>query len=179
MLTPERIRELLDYDPDTGILTWRRRGIRPGCERPDGGWNTRFAGKKAGRPDKNGHWYVAISVDLYRTKNFAAHRLAWVLYYGAWPSQNIDHANGLPADNRIANLRLATQTQNMRNTRVRSDNTSGHKGVSWSAKSKKWYAYINANGRMIPLGKFRNREDAVTTRRQAAREYFGEFARED
>ena len=178
-LTPEKLRELLNYDPETGVLTWRKRAVRPGLARSDKGWNTRFVGKTAGRPGKHGHIYIGIAYrKLYETRNFAAHRLAWVHFYGEWPSTEIDHVNGVPSDNRISNLRLASRTQNMRNTRMRSDNTSGCKGVYWSKKSKKWCAFITINKKVTALGAFTDKQEAIKVRQDAARIYHGEFSSE-
>ncbi len=177
-LTPEQVRCLLDYDPATGILTWRLRPIRPGFERQDKGWNTRFAGKPAGRLGKHGHFYVGIAYRrLYETRNFSSHRLAWVHYYGEWPTCDIDHKNRDPADNRIDNLRLTTQTQNLGNARMRKDNTSGVRGV-YRHKSGKWYAFITRDKRVTYLGSFVRKEDAIACRQRAALEVFGEFANE-
>jgi hypothetical protein len=173
------VREWMDYDPGTGQMVWRKRAIRPGLERTDGGWNTRFAGKVvAGRRHRHGHLYVNIAWPRLCQKNYAAHRLAWAHFYGEWPVVGIDHINGNPSDNRIANLRLASQTQNMRNSRRRSNNTSGVKGVSWAKRQRKWYAYINVGGRMRSLGLFSALGDAVAARRAAALHHFGEFASE-
>ncbi len=178
-LTPERVRELLDYDPFTGILSWRERPIRPGCERPDKGWNTRFAGKPAGRPDKHGHIYIGIAYRrLYETRNFPAHRLAWAHYYGEWPVCDLDHKNRNPADNRIDNLRLATATLNLGNARQRKDNTSGVRGVYWDKKSRRWSAFITINRKVVNLGRFPNKAAAIHARQTLARHIFGEFANE-
>lgn len=178
-LPVEQLRKYLTYDPDTGFLTWLERAVRLGLDRTDKGWNTRLAGTRAGRIGTGGAIYVGISYRrLYESRNFAAHRVAWALHYGEWPTEDIDHINGDPTDNRIVNLRLATDSQNLRNARRRSDNTSGVRGVSWSKKSRKWYAYINVGGRMIALGKFTDKAKAVAVRRAAALHHFGEYALE-
>jgi len=169
----DMLKAILAYDPETGFLIWKRRTLRPGMERNDKGWNTRFVGKAAGRPHRNGHLLVNISY-----KNYSAHRLAWWMHYGEQPSGHIDHINGNPSDNRIANLRIATPSQNMRNARMRTDNKSGHKGVCWSERDKRWRAYMHVNGRMIDLGNFKTLEAAVEKRVQAAKKTFGEFYRE-
>lgn len=174
-MTPSQARALLDYDSLTGIFTWKRRKLRKGFERIDKGWNTRFAGKLvAPRVHKHGHRQIGL-----HCHNYMAHRLAWMIHYGKVPSRHLDHINGDPQDNRIANLRLATQSENMRNSCRRKDNTSGVRGVSWDKKSQKWYAYINTGGygSMVSLGHFNNIEDAANARKIAEIKYFGEFAR--
>jgi hypothetical protein len=88
----------------------------------------------------------------------------------------IDHINGDSLDNRRANLRPATPLQNMRNTRRRSDNTSGYKGVSWDQHRSAWAAYIRITGRRQFLGRYGDLADAARAYDAAARQHFGEFA---
>lgn len=176
-ISPERIRELLDYDPLTGLLTWRRRLVRPGRERTDKAWNSAYVGKPAGAIGKRGAIYIVVSRELPRTARLAAHRVAWAHYHGVWPSVLIDHINHNTADNRIANLREATATQNLRNSRLSPKNTSGVKGVSWSKRRRKWHAYIGVGKRKrVNLGMFSDIHEAIQVRQQAAFSLFGEFA---
>lgn len=118
--------------------------------------------------------YVTI-----RTNNIAylAHRLAWLLYYGIWPTDIIDHKNGIKSDNKISNIRLGTQSKNMVNTGLYSHNTSGHKGVTWSKKDNRWRATISIDGKLKQLGQFINKEDAIECRNKACIEKYGEFYR--
>lgn len=90
----------------------------------------------------------------------------------------VDHVNGLGTDNRRSNLRLCSQHENMRNTAIRSDNTSGYKGVSWNREKKKWNAYVNTFGKRYRLGYFSTLQEAVQARRAKAQELHGSFARE-
>src|SRR5262245_53364654 len=119
-LTQEQLRAALHYDPQTGIFTWRWRATA--MQRT----NTWRAGKPAGcvRPDG----YIKIVID-YRP--YMAHRLAFLYMTGAWPVGEPDHKNGIPADNRWRNLRPATKSQNNANSKLRSNSTSGHKGIYW------------------------------------------------
>lgn len=174
-MTPEIARALLSYNPLTGRFIWLERVLRPGFERLDKGWNTRFAGRRvAERSHRHGHLQIGLFC-----KNYMAHRLAWMIHYGEIPASDLDHKNGDPKDNRIENLRPCTQSQNLRNARTRKDNTSGTRGVSWDKKRKRWYAYINTGGRgsMLALGMFEHLHDAIEARRVAEIKYFGEFAR--
>ena len=174
LITAEELRKLVSYDPETGDFTWRRRALRPGLERIDRGWNTRLAGRAAAlRLDKKGYRQIGIAP----FSNLFAHRLAWLYVYGEWPAAELDHINGDPLDNRIANLRLADRQKNMRNQKIRVNNTSGVKGVSYDKKSSRWYAYINVSKRMIPLGMFDLKDDAVRVRLAAEKRIFGEFMR--
>lgn len=168
----ETIRERFDYDEPTGILKWKPRTLRPECARLDKAWNTRLAGTSVGVKHRHGHLYASINY-----KHYAVHRLIWLYVHGRWPSRVIDHINGNPSDNRISNLRECTQLENMRNSRLRTDNTSGVKGVYWEKKERKWMAYINVNGKMKALGRFAAKEDAIASRTKAEAEFFGAFAR--
>jgi hypothetical protein len=161
-LTLERLREALDYDPGTGAFAWRiaKRGINK-CD-------------PAGTVIKG---YVQIGLDqvFYR-----AHRLAWLYVYGRWPQGDIDHINGVRGDNRIANLREATHSQNMANRGPQKNNKSGFKGVSQHTQTGKWIAFIKAksgNSKVRNLGSFDTPEEAHRAYRAAASELFGEFAR--
>ena len=155
-LAAERLRELLEYFPETGIFRWRvsRQRVRVGS----------IAGCL------NGDGYLTIMVD---GKKHRAHRLAWLYVHGTWPKDQIDHINRDRADNRIENLREATPTENNRNQNKRYDNTSGHVGVSWSKAAQKWVAQIRHLGKKIHLGFFTEKEDAIAARAAAEIELWG------
>lgn len=174
-LTAEILRELVTYDPDTGNFTWRRRKLRHGLERIDRGWNTRLAGNPVAKR-RHRHGHLQIGLAEYGS-NFMAHRLAWLYVHGSWPSMDLDHINGKHDDNRIANLREVTKSQNLMNQKMRVNNTSGVTGVSWAAKSKKWSAQIQVRGKMISLGRFVDKDEAIRVRQEAEDRYFGEFMR--
>lgn len=161
-LTAERLRQLLSYDPETGVFKWRSR--RSGV---------RTAGMVAGNWSSS-TGYCQIMIDK---RNYTAHRLAWLYQTGAWPGCEIDHINTDCTDTRWVNLREATQTQNRGNTRVRSDNTSGFKGVSWYKRDRKWDARVKVNGKQVYLGRFDDQHDAALVYAAAAYGAFGEFAR--
>ena len=150
MLTQVRLRELLSYDPATGVFVRlvRSRGCR--------------VGDVAGCRNKNG--YVRITVDR---KLYFAHRLAWLYVHGAWPVDGIDHINRDPSDNRLANLREATTAENLQNQRIPKNNTSGFIGVSWHHPAKKWQAYIKLNGKNRYLGHFTDPAEAYAAYREA------------
>lgn len=159
-ITPEIVRADLAYDPMTGVFTWtaRRVGVSHGA--------------KVGIVNKHG--YVVIPL---RRVQFHAHRLAWAHYFGAFPTGQIDHINGDKADNRIANLRLASPSQNKANTKAQKNNGHGSKGVFWSKKDGRWIARIQKSGIRRSLGSFLSYDAAVSAYETAAREMFGEFAR--
>lgn len=143
-LTQARLRELLDYDPGTGVFTWkvRRGGVR---------YNL-IAGSKC---PKTG--YVYVRIDRCRK---LAHRLAFMWVEGRWPTHEIDHRNGVRDDNKWVNLREATHRENSQNIKFRSDNKSGYQGVSWHSASKKWRAFINIGQKFHHLGLFEDPREA-------------------
>lgn len=151
-LTRERLQEVLDYDPDTGIFKCkvsRSRRVKPGD----------VAGCV------NGHGYWRITVDY---TSYWAHRLAWLYVTGVWPTLNIDHINGIRSDNRFGNLREATTTQNHQNSRF-SCGRSKYRGVSWHKKANKWQTQIKINGKSHYLGLFDTEKDAAESYQSARR----------
>lgn len=106
-----------------------------------------------------------------------AHRLAWALHHGSWPEHQIDHIDGNPDNNAIANLRAATVAQNLWNRSAYKRGRSGFKGVSRCKRSGLWRANINVNGRYISLGRHRTAKDAARAYLEAALRYHGEFAK--
>lgn len=137
MLTQERLKELLDYDPDAGIFT-RRIAM-----------NGHRAGETCGTVHFEG--YIAIKVD---GRSYMAHRLAWLYVEGRWPRREIDHVNRSRSDNRWCNLREATRGENQQNRSVRRDSKSGYPGVTWDRAAKKWRARISRGGKQFFLGHF-------------------------
>ena len=157
----KELKEFLDYNPDTGIFTW--------IKKP----NRRVkVGQVAGTMNNKG--YIMIS---FRRSLYLAHRLAYYMYHGVDPLENlVDHENGGESNNKINNLRLANKSQNGTNhIKLRSDNTSGAIGVYWNKKLKKWVAWIVVNKVTKHLGLFTNKEDAIKARREAEIKYYGDF----
>jgi hypothetical protein len=155
----EYIRQILDYNPETGDLVWKeRRSLRVN------------AGDLAGFIRKSGYRFIKID-----GRGFMAHRLAWALAHGRWPAEDIDHINGQPADNRLANLREASRSQNCANRTNRGVGKSGIKGIQWHKANQKW---IVAVGKKY-VGSFSNIEDAQAAYRRVAEELYGQFTRHD
>lgn len=167
-LTAEQVRDALDYDPETGIFVRRWRDDLPLQT------NRRYAGKPAGTP--HGRRKAYISIKLYGGA-YKAHRLAWLHFYGRWPVGPLDHINGDGHDNRIANLRECTKSENRCNSVVRRDNPTGHKGVQIHSGGR-FQASVMKDGVRHHLGLFKTLEEAVAVRQEAARRLHGEFARE-
>lgn len=161
-LTAEFVRSVLDYDPVTGNLSWKRN---------PGRWN-RHGGKPVNSVDRTGYIRFMIC-----GRNYFAHRIIWLLMKGAWPSAQIDHISGVRNDNRLTNLREETHVENSRNTKVKNMNTSGEKGVYWHIQSNKWKAQISLYGKRKHLGLFSDITAASAAYEKAAAEFFGEFRR--
>ncbi len=158
--SPEQLRQLLDYYPETGLLFWR-----PRTGKWSKRWNTLHAGKMAGTIDAHG--YRALKLF---DKTYLAHRVIWAMIHGYWPEQ-LDHRNGKRADNRLRNLRDVPQVVNQRNQGRHRSNKSGRTGVCWGTKRQCWLAYIKVNDVQIALGGFPRFEDAVEARASAERKY--------
>lgn len=174
--SPEILRELLNYEPSTGKLYWKPRPVDMFRREMDfKTWNTRFANKEAFTAKrKDGYLKGTLLGSVYY-----AHRVAWAVHYGEWPEDLIDHINMNTSDNRIDNLRASSHSENMRNTRRLSSNTSGVKGVSWCKKHSCWVANIKLDQSQIHVGYFEELSDAISARRMAAEKHHGEFARHE
>jgi hypothetical protein len=144
VLTSDEVREILDYNPDTGEFRWRK--------------NHRLSGRRAGSPNSWGYVHIQINGRKYK-----AHRLAWLITYGELPEKDIDHLNNVRTDNRICNLRAVSRSVNIQNqTRGHRDSTSKYLGVSWDKHRRKWAAIIVLNYKTYHLGKFDTEEDAYS-----------------
>lgn len=135
-ITQKDVTELLNYDIETGLFTWKkqRRGIQ--------------VGKPLGTD--NGFGYLRITV---LGQSCYAHRLAWLYVNGEWPTEQIDHINGIRGDNRICNLRSVTNEEN-------AQNKTKAKGVSWHKKANKWQAHACIRKSNKYLGLFNSYEQA-------------------
>lgn len=171
----ETLNRVLNYNQYTGELTWRKRSadlFHPEKETPEFAcekWNLRWAGKPAFYARHNkGYLYGTLFGKKYLT-----HRVVYAMFYGDWLSDDlqIDHLNGVRTDNRICNLRAATNQQNSLNHKRSIRNSSGVVGVSWCNTYQKWVAHIAANGRPMTIGRFDIKEDAIFARKRAEREF--------
>ena len=163
LLTFEYVNSLLHYDPEAGIFYWKNNA---------GIWGRIKAGSVAGTTDR-AQGYVKINID--NTPRLA-HRLAWLLYYGKFPAHQIDHINGIRNDNRIANLRQATNGQNSRNRGAQSNNKTGMKGVTLSPAGG-YFARIKVDGVDHYLGYFIQLGAAKAAYDRACIELHGPFSR--
>jgi hypothetical protein len=159
ILTYERAHEVLVYDAETGALNWRVG--RPGAPK----------GALVGTRSSHGYTQVEVDYRLYK-----AHRVIWLMQTAHWPKHQVDHINGMRADNRWSNLREATPLQNSRNRRPSMKNSTGRIGVAFDRRREKWNAYIGVDGKTINLGFYAEMSAAVAVREAAEKEHFGEFA---
>lgn len=162
MLTADRLRKILHYDPETGIFRWLN---PPACSVRRGDIAGHFH-KKLG--------YIFIGIDNCKQ---CAHRLAWLYMTGEWPTKWIDHANGDRRDNSFKNLRHCTPSQNISNSKRHKTSTSGLKGASWDEQTKKWRVRIRSNGKNYCGGRFTSPEEAHAVYCAMAKRLNGEFFR--
>ena len=155
ILTQDRLKEVLHYNPDTGIFTWIEKVS-----------NKINVGDIAGSNHSSG--YFSIMIDC---KNYMSHRLAFLYMDGSFPTHDVDHRYGEKKDNRWEKIRRFTRQQNSRNQKLRNDNKSGATGVFWYARKSKWVASIRVDGASKHLGYFIDFDDAVYARKQADIKY--------
>lgn len=174
----EYLRQALEYCEITGDFTWK---VRPAHHFIDGkypkeriakAWNAQYAGRNAGTTTRK---YSQIKID---NKMYEAHRVAFYMVNGVLPDE-VDHIdnNKIKCNNGISNLRNSTKSLNHANRSIQRNNTSGYKGVSWHKSHKKWAAYIRVDGKRIGLGSYDDPKIAYDAYRDAAKKYFGEYAR--
>ena len=155
IITQEYLRQILHYDPETGIFTWLKT-MPPRARK----------GAVAGHVAKNGRPIIGL-----HQKCYYSYRLAWLWMTGEWPIQDIDHKDGNPSNNRFSNLRLCTMSQNQQNRRKACGDThSGLLGVYPQAYGS-WYARIKTNGKLIHLGTYITKEEAHAAYVKAKRKY--------
>jgi len=166
-LTLERLRERLDYNPQTGVFVWKTKGSK---------YSRVKVGAVAGSVAPNG--YVNITIDGSPVP-YLAHRLAWFYTYGCWPNKQLDHKNTIRSDNHIENLREADYSQNQANRRANSKCRTGSKGVCYRPKNTRrpWVAFIQKGADYTYLGAFAEQDEAAEAYARAASDHYGEFAR--
>jgi len=154
--------EYFQYDHDTGRIWWKKnhgKSIKAGDE----------TGTSA-----TSHGYAQV---MFHGITITAHRLAWFLFYGEWSTRRrqVDHINGIRTDNRISNLRIATQSQNSANSNGRGKQK--YKGVTWNKPCSKWRVMLMYQKKHIHIGMYDSDVEAATAYDNAARQYWGDYAR--
>lgn len=164
LVSADEVRSVLDYDAKSGELTWRAyvgKSIKPG--------------QKAGcKHERRGTSEAVIG---YKGRLYQLHRIAWLHYYGSWPTGVIDHINGDRSDNRIENLRDCSQRENLANRRA-VGNSTGRRGVSHDKERDKYVARIRLScGKRVWLGRFDCVDDAAKAYENAYVKEYGRFAK--
>jgi hypothetical protein len=160
MITRDRLKELLSYDPEAGVFCWLVQTS-----------NRAKLGGVAGYRHRTGYIYIGVDGKRYR-----AHRLAWLYMTGKWP-KCLDHCDLDGCNNAFANLREATHSQNQANRRHQINNKAGIKGVYFNEYMQKWQSCICKDQRSRHLGYFDSKEAAAAAYAAAAEAVFDEFAR--
>ena len=166
------LKKLLDYNPLTGILTWKSRdasmfsdGYMDAQGRANN-WNSKMAGKEAfGYVHNTGYKQGTLMGKVLK-----AHRVAWKLHYGEDPVEQIDHINGDRSDNRIENLRCVSDAENKKNAKLYSNNSSGVTGIHWLKEQKKWRVRIGGS-KGIHIGCYATLDEAKAARKEAEAKY--------
>lgn len=143
-LTQARLKELLDYNPETGLVT------RLVCTA-----NRHKVGEIVGAKGARGY----LQATIY-SKKYMLHRLIWLWVHGVWPTNDVDHRDRNRANNKLGNLREATRSENNHNSGLSRANWSGFKGVAWDKNRCLWVATICAAGKSHRLGRFKTPEAA-------------------
>jgi hypothetical protein len=165
-ITPQYLKQRLRYEPETGNLIWLH------SDEKGANWNSRCAGKVAGTINDRGYRKISIN-----GKDMAAHRIAFAIYYGLLPENEIDHINGDKDDNRIENLRAVTRIQNASNRRKNDKNKSGYKGVYYEERTGMFRAQINFGKEKKHLGRYLTAIEAYAAYCNASLKFHGEFGR--
>jgi len=159
-LTTDTVRELLDYDPDTGVFTWLGRGwFWFSTEGSYKLWNTKFAGKEAGCIYTDARGYPRRKIKVLDHQPLAS-RLAFTWMGERLPEQ-VDHLDRDSLNNRWSNLAASTGAENSKNKSMRRTNTSGVNGVSWNTATGRWKADVTVSGKQHHLGYFDDIDEAA------------------
>lgn len=163
----EYLDECLDYNPETGVFTWKERPIHHFVSQHGFKvWNAKYAGRIAGSEwtSFKGKKYLRISINK---KHYKAHRLAFAIMGENIDGIEIDHDDGNGLNNAWSNIFKSDRNSNMQNSRKRRDNTSGTTGVTWHNVNSTWKARIYVGGKEKCIGYFKNKDDAIKARKQA------------
>jgi hypothetical protein len=159
--SPEEFREFLSYDPEIGVLTWAK---APGYNKDH------LVGKEAGALTATGYRRLR-----FNGKYWLTHRVVWMLETGQYPATEIDHKDRNRANNRFANLRLATPCQNQFNVERRKSNTTGFTGVFLQKSTNRYFASHKSGGKREHLGYWATPEEAAAAYQAAIAKVRGEF----
>lgn len=155
MITQKQLKDLLHYNPDTGIFIWMKRPSKK-----------IMVGEIAGAKSDRGRMNLSIAKTKYKL-----HRLAWLYMTGSYPDGEIDHIDQDASNNRFSNLRDVSHQENSRNMRLHRDNTSGVSGACWNKEKRGWDVEIGAKENRTRGGRFKNFDEAVAKRKSLEIEF--------
>jgi hypothetical protein len=162
--SPEMLRKVLDYDPETGFLTWKERGVDTFKKASYAlRWNRRYAGMRAFTHTTTNGYKVGMVFGLV----MLAHKVAFAIHHGRYPERQIDHINGDKTDNRALNLRDVSCGENAKNKPIGKRNTSGHMNITWDRVRSQWEVRVKTEKRAVFVGRFRCLNQAVAARNEA------------
>jgi hypothetical protein len=155
-LLQDELKSIFEYDPMSGTLRWKE------------GRSNMVKGSIAGCTHGSGYKVVTIKSKMHKV-----HRVIWIMLFGQIPDKFfLDHINGNKADNRLENLRLATNSQNQQNRPAPKNSSSGYRGVNWHKQADKWMARICHNNKRITIGFFDTAEQAYEAYKTEAKKLF-------
>ena len=157
MLTQSELKSFSSYDELTGKFTRTRKTSN----------NSKPVGCEIGRLHLYKSRKLAYKIFNYKGKQYQAHRAAWLYMTGDWPNKNIDHIDGDGTNNSWSNLREASNTENMRNCKLKANNKSGTPGVYWNKLQSVWHSQISNEGKHVHLGFYKDLEAAIASRKDA------------
>jgi hypothetical protein len=155
-INQEQLKELLHYDPETGVFKWKIANS----------YRIKIGDVAGYINGSNGSGYTIITVF---NKPYGAHRLAWLYTHGKFPEDQIDHINKDKTDNRLVNLRAVSNKENGKNKFIPTNNTSGHIGVVWDTKNNRWKVQVRGGSKAYH-GSFECKSDAVARAKKVYKE---------
>jgi hypothetical protein len=164
MMAAEHAKMYFNYDSTTGDLVWK--------------FNTgkkNMIGKAAASKSVDASGCTRLSVRIHK-RVYSVPKVIWAITYGVWPDGDVDHINGVTTDNRLKNLRQASRTENLGNSRMHRNNKCGRKGVHWCTQRKKWKACVIKNRKKYHAGFHNDVESAAAAYLAKARQLYGDFA---
>jgi len=167
--SPEALRQLLRYEPETGKLFWKERGREMFSHQMRWKqWNSRYAGVEAFCTVYGVKGYLQGCIG---GKMFMSHRIVYAMHFGDPEDFDIDHINGVRTDNRLLNLRAINPAENAKNRGMHRNNTSGAVGVCWIEKLQRWVATIKVSGKHVHIGHYVEKSAAIEARKDAEVKY--------
>lgn len=168
-LTIEECRSIFEYID--GVVYWKERPLSH-FKRPKDykTWATKCKGKPSGQTNENNYRFIKIFI-RGRYEIYREHWVVWAICNGEWPTEQIDHIDHNPANNKIENLRLADNQENRKNRGIQKNNKSGVNGVFWNKATNCWRASIQVGGKARHIGLFKDLEEAKKARSEKEREF--------